>query len=47
MCDDGNPCTIDTCGLARCEHIPTDSLCDDANVCNGVETCDLILGCVE
>jgi len=43
-CDDGNPCTHDSCdAVAGCVH---DALagtgiagCDDDNVCNGVEAC--------
>src|SRR5262245_47350027 len=54
LCDDGNVCTIDTCGGASgCSHewIPgcvpcqTAADCDDGNVCNGVETCDPATGC--
>jgi hypothetical protein len=42
-CDDGNPCTADSCGLtAGCEHtfLPASTPCDDATLCNGSETCD-------
>ena len=41
--DDNNPCTIDSCdatfGVA---HVPAPAgrACDDANLCNGRETCD-------
>ena len=28
-------------------HTPDDTLCDDGNACNGEETCDLTLGCVD
>ncbi|MFQ5514510.1 MAG: hypothetical protein ACE5FG_08715, partial [Myxococcota bacterium] len=45
--DDGISCTIDSCDEVgdRVVHTPTDSLCDDALFCNGVETCDPILDC--
>jgi len=44
VCDDGNPCTHDSCdALAGCVHDPLTGTriagCDDENVCNGVETC--------
>ncbi|MFA7693532.1 MAG: hypothetical protein WCX86_11610, partial [Candidatus Hydrogenedentales bacterium] len=46
-CDDGFECTIDSCDPATgCEHAPDDSICNDKNPCNGVETCDPELGCV-
>src|ERR1051325_3774488 len=41
-CDDGNPCTTDTCdSLLACQHTPaTDGTsCSDGNLCNGTETC--------
>ena len=41
-CDDGNPCTQDTCDLAagcQYEDQPDGSSCSDGNVCNGEETC--------
>jgi hypothetical protein len=44
-CDDGNPCTIDTCNdLTGCLHVPvpanTTVLCDDANPCTINDRCD-------
>jgi hypothetical protein len=47
-CDDGNPCTIDTCvpdltALATCSNVPV-SCPDDGNVCNGPEHCDPVTG---
>jgi hypothetical protein len=42
-CDDGNPCTVDTCGASgACTHAPaaTGTSCSDDNACNGAETCD-------
>ncbi len=47
-CDDGVACTVDSCdaGADACAHGPDDSLCRDATVCDGDETCDAIAGCV-
>jgi hypothetical protein len=40
-CDDGFPCTIDTCGVGNvCSNRPRDSLCNDG------ETCVVGRGCV-
>ncbi len=36
ICDEAND---------ECLDAPDDSLCDDGNPCNGVETCDIELGC--
>jgi hypothetical protein len=46
-CDDGVPCTIDSCGAApeACAHEPDDTLCDNGLACDGAETCDVALGC--
>src|SRR5262245_42811189 len=46
-CDDGVPCTLDTCdeGANTCAHVPHDSLCNDGIACNGVEQCDPSSGC--
>lgn len=47
-CDDGLPCTTDSCdGSNQCHHdlrsgciaCQTDTVCDDHNTCNGTETC--------
>jgi hypothetical protein len=41
-CDDGNPCTVDTCTPATgCQHtaLPDGTSCSDQNLCNGTETC--------
>ncbi len=45
-CDDFNACTIgDTCGGGFCQ--PGSPLnCDDGLFCNGMETCDPLLGCL-
>ena len=46
-CDDGNPCTLDSCNESTdsCDHTASDVACDDGLYCNGVETCDGLLGC--
>ena len=46
-CSDGVACTKDSCNeeTDSCESEPNDAACDDANVCNGLETCDTALGC--
>lgn len=44
-CDDGVPCTRDTCSnLTGCHHIPLDEACDDDNGCTN-DACDMALGC--
>ena len=41
----GNP-TVDSCdATAGCVYTPTNALCDDNDVCTGVETCDPARGC--
>jgi hypothetical protein len=40
-CDDGNPCTIDTCVAGTCVH--TAKNCDDGNPCTD-DTCDTATG---
>jgi len=45
-CDDGVGCTVDTCNeFGVCERGVEDSLCDDGEWCNGLETCDALLDC--
>lgn len=46
-CDDGVPCTSDTCSDAAsaCQHAPIDTLCDDGIFCDGQETCNALVGC--
>jgi hypothetical protein len=41
-CDDGNPCTTDTCSAGTCVHTSTaaGTSCADGNACNGAEICD-------
>ena len=48
-CGDGVGCTLDSCNEATdsCHNIPDDGLCDDAQWCNGAETCNATLGCQE
>ncbi|MBW2421096.1 MAG: hypothetical protein JRH19_21320 [Deltaproteobacteria bacterium] len=44
--DDGIGCTDDSCDpLLGVSNAPDDSLCDDADVCNGIELCDAELDC--
>lgn len=38
-CDDGNPCTNDTCDALLCAHSPNSESCDDANECTVADTC--------
>lgn len=47
QCDDGIECTFDRCvaGPNRCHSSPDHSLCADEIYCNGVEQCDVLLGC--
>jgi cysteine-rich repeat protein len=48
ICDDGVACTHDGCNWVanQCDSTPVDSSCDDGQFCNGVETCDVVLGCL-
>ncbi len=43
QCDDGNPCTVDTCAVATgacaVASVPNFTSCADATVCNGAEVC--------
>lgn len=47
-CDDGNPCTIDSCKNDRCSHeiAPFGTSCEDGNACNGAEICNVIGRCI-
>ena len=39
-CDDGNPCTDDSCGpFTGCIHIPNTLPCDDGNACTAGDAC--------
>jgi hypothetical protein len=44
---DAFPCTVDTCDeeLDAVVHTPEPALCNDANACNGIETCVPDKGC--
>jgi hypothetical protein len=46
--DDGIDCTIDTCDedADRGSNAPDNAACDDGLYCNGIESCDLVTGCV-
>ena len=48
-CDDGVGCTIDACDeeVDKCFNAPDDFACDDGAWCNGAETCDANVGCVD
>ena len=45
--DDGVACTVDWCDETNngIVHAPDDGLCDDGVFCDGVESCDALLGC--
>jgi hypothetical protein len=47
-CDDGIACTMDVCNEAMqmCGVVEMDALCDDGILCNGMEACDSVNGCV-
>ena len=40
-CNDGNPCTIDTCESSNCTFVTLEegTPCSDGNFCNGNDTC--------
>jgi hypothetical protein len=38
-CDDGNPCTDDSCGPTGCVHTNNTASCDDGNPCTVGDTC--------
>jgi hypothetical protein len=46
-CDDLIACTVDDCDPIGgfCTHEPSDALCANGLFCDGVETCDALLGC--
>lgn len=46
--DDGVSCTVESCNEVTdsCESTPDDSLCDNNVFCDGVETCDIVSGCL-
>jgi len=47
--DDGVSCTNDSCNETTDQvvHTPVDSACSDGQFCNGNETCDAGLGCLQ
>ncbi|MFH1325497.1 MAG: LamG-like jellyroll fold domain-containing protein [archaeon] len=45
-CSDEILCTIDSCINNQCQYYSNNSVCDDGFFCNGIETCDLITGCL-
>ncbi len=44
-CNDGVSCTTDQCSNGLCISNPVDTFCDDGLFCNGIEYCDVGLGC--
>ncbi|WP_197041593.1 thrombospondin type 3 repeat-containing protein, partial [Chondromyces apiculatus] len=38
-CDDGNPCTTDTCVAMLCQRAPNDNACNDGNACTDGDVC--------
>lgn len=38
-CDDGNPCTADTCNNGSCLHTPAPASCNDGNACTDNDKC--------
>ena len=45
-CDDTLDCTMDSCEGGACIHTPDDSVCADADLCNGDELCSTSAGCI-
>ena len=49
-CNDFLNCTIDDCDEGvpgGCTHVADDAVCDNGLLCDGEETCDLVMGCVD
>ncbi|UJR85220.1 hypothetical protein [Sandaracinus amylolyticus] len=44
-CFDGVACTVDSCGVSGCLHVPNDALCPPGAACEMVR-CDSFAGCV-
>ena len=40
QCDDGNPCTDDTCAAGACINTNNTAPCSDGNACTSGDTCD-------
>lgn len=49
QCNDGIPCTVDTCDatLGRCRFVPDHSRCANGVYCDGEERCEPGVGCRE
>jgi hypothetical protein len=47
-CNDSISCTVDSCNESTdsCNHVATNSLCDNGLFCDGSETCSATLGCL-
>ena len=45
-CNDGVSCTIDRCSEEGCTHEPDHEACSNNIFCDGMERCDVNLGCV-
>ncbi|MDI1451741.1 hypothetical protein, partial [Polyangium sp. 6x1] len=47
-CNDGVPCTVDTCNpqTGACSNVPNNNVCNDGITCNGIETCNPLVGCM-
>jgi len=45
-CDDGVSCTSDICNQdsGECAHVPNDNVCQNGSFCDGVESCNVLLG---
>src|SRR5207344_1129144 len=41
-CDDGDPCTVDTCNAGVCQHTPV--TCGGGDACHEAGTCDHATG---
>ena len=39
-CDDGNPCTNDSCGSSGCQYANSNGVCNDGNPCTSGDICD-------
>jgi hypothetical protein len=48
-CNDNIPCTLDSCNETTdsCDNIPDNTACSDGQFCNGMETCDPEIDCVD
>lgn len=39
LCEDGSPCTADSCQEGACVYLPASATCSDANACTDQDTC--------